>query len=473
MKVTSVLFVLSLFSHSGSALRPSLGGRTVTAAAAGVRGVVATATRSPLVVLQQQELPSSRIVRTTTAAALSATAAAIRQQRRRELSRRGRNNNKNRLVSPMRRFAVAALLGISLSVAAACAVPPPAHAASIIEAFKSKNYEQIVARPNFASSSSQSADQTATAKQQRSRRVRVLTASGVVLGTTVVGVGNLKRKQQQQSKDEEEEEEKQREEAKESSPKEPRDAVDGDPQAVVTKKPFRLPDEMQMDNNKEDNADVDVDADEASNKSRYQATLEKLIRNSQAEHSQVPRVLLSNKKRKKKEEAAEDEDDSDSSSSSSDNNDNTPAPSAAARTVDFASAKAKIAQFFPSKAFNPNSNTRNDDDDEKEPTTATAVLGSTQPPLTPASSVVTANIAPATTNAASSISTTKSLAPLYSSVAQARQQPKPSAEEAKLQARYAAMDTLQDRAFQVLVDLGMVELTSSAGSDDGDDDEWQ
>ena len=96
MKFMSLLFALLLFIHSGSALRPSsLGGGTVTAAAAGVRGVVATATRSPLFVLQQQELQSSRIVRTTTSAALSATAAAaIRQQRRRELSRRGRNNNR-------------------------------------------------------------------------------------------------------------------------------------------------------------------------------------------------------------------------------------------------------------------------------------------------------------------------------------------------------------------------------------------
>ena len=356
-------------------------------------------------------------------------------------------------------------------MAAASAVPPPAHAAATIAAFKSQNYEQIVARPNFASASG-GAVQTPTSKQQRSRRVRVLTASGVVLGTTVVGVGNLKRKQQQQSKDEEEEEEKQREEARESSsPKEPRDADDVDPQAVVTKKSFRLPEEMQIDNvKKEDNGNgnVDVDADEASNKSRYQATLEKLIRNSQAEHSQVPRVLLGNNKRKKKLEAAEDTDDSDPSSGISDNNDNTPAPSAAARTVDFASAKAKIAQFFPSKASNPNTNTR--DDDEKEPTTATAVLGSTQPPLTPTSSVVTANIATATTNTASSISTTKSLAPVYSSVGQARQQPKPPTEESKLQARYAAMDNPQDRAFQILVDLGMVELTSSA---DSDDDEWQ
>ena len=47
--------------------------------------------------------------------------------------------------------------------------------------------------------------------------------------------------------------------------------------------------------------------------------------------------------------------------------------------------------------------------------------------------------------------------------AQVRQQPKSPAEEARLQARYAAIPTLEERAFTILVDLGMVQVHSTTG----------
>jgi hypothetical protein len=45
-----------------------------------------------------------------------------------------------------------------------------------------------------------------------------------------------------------------------------------------------------------------------------------------------------------------------------------------------------------------------------------------------------------------------------------RKQPKSLDEERKLQAKYAAIPTLEERAFQILVDLGMVEITGSTTS---------
>ena len=37
-------------------------------------------------------------------------------------------------------------------------------------------------------------------------------------------------------------------------------------------------------------------------------------------------------------------------------------------------------------------------------------------------------------------------------------QPRPRAEEMKLAAKYASIESLEERAFQILVDLGMVEI---------------
>lgn len=45
-------------------------------------------------------------------------------------------------------------------------------------------------------------------------------------------------------------------------------------------------------------------------------------------------------------------------------------------------------------------------------------------------------------------------------IANARQQPKAPAEEARLQAKYAAIESLEERAYTILVDLGMVQVTS-------------
>ena len=51
------------------------------------------------------------------------------------------------------------------------------------------------------------------------------------------------------------------------------------------------------------------------------------------------------------------------------------------------------------------------------------------------------------------------LPPYYkSNMIKARQQPKSRWTEAKLQARYAAIESIEERAFQILVDLGMVAL---------------
>ena len=50
------------------------------------------------------------------------------------------------------------------------------------------------------------------------------------------------------------------------------------------------------------------------------------------------------------------------------------------------------------------------------------------------------------------------LPPYYSSVAKARKQPKSRWTEAKLQERYAAIESVEARAFQILVDLGMVDI---------------
>jgi hypothetical protein len=48
---------------------------------------------------------------------------------------------------------------------------------------------------------------------------------------------------------------------------------------------------------------------------------------------------------------------------------------------------------------------------------------------------------------------------LNSRMLQRLQQPKPPKEEARLQAKYAAIESLEERAFTILVDLGMVELS--------------
>jgi hypothetical protein len=45
-----------------------------------------------------------------------------------------------------------------------------------------------------------------------------------------------------------------------------------------------------------------------------------------------------------------------------------------------------------------------------------------------------------------------------------QQQPKSSGEEVRLQAKYAAIESLEERAFTILVDLGMVETSSSTDS---------
>ena len=50
-----------------------------------------------------------------------------------------------------------------------------------------------------------------------------------------------------------------------------------------------------------------------------------------------------------------------------------------------------------------------------------------------------------------------------------QQQPKSPVEEARLQAKYAAIESLEERAFTVLVDLGMVELSSSEPTENA----WQ
>ena len=45
-------------------------------------------------------------------------------------------------------------------------------------------------------------------------------------------------------------------------------------------------------------------------------------------------------------------------------------------------------------------------------------------------------------------------------IKRARQQPKLAKEEAELAAKYAAIESLSERAFQILLDLGMVQVTS-------------
>lgn len=52
-------------------------------------------------------------------------------------------------------------------------------------------------------------------------------------------------------------------------------------------------------------------------------------------------------------------------------------------------------------------------------------------------------------------------------IAEARRQPKPPEVEAELAARYGSMD-LEERAFAILVDLGMVEITLDPSSPDYD-----
>jgi hypothetical protein len=47
----------------------------------------------------------------------------------------------------------------------------------------------------------------------------------------------------------------------------------------------------------------------------------------------------------------------------------------------------------------------------------------------------------------------------------ARRQPKSAAEEAALAAKYAAIEALMDRAYQILLDLGMIEETQPIDMD--------
>ena len=67
------------------------------------------------------------------------------------------------------------------------------------------------------------------------------------------------------------------------------------------------------------------------------------------------------------------------------------------------------------------------------------------------------------TNEKSTVTTTE-LPLMTRSFVQARSQPKSPSEEKKLQRKYAAIPELGDRAYQILVDLGMVEVEFESGA---------
>ena len=67
-----------------------------------------------------------------------------------------------------------------------------------------------------------------------------------------------------------------------------------------------------------------------------------------------------------------------------------------------------------------------------------------------------------TTKAAMIVETPNNILPnLEKRYLQARQQPKSPSEEMKLQAKYAAIESVEDRAFQILLDLGMIQKTNN------------
>jgi hypothetical protein len=127
--------------------------------------------------------------------------------------------------------------------------------------------------------------------------------------------------------------------------------------------------------------------------------------------------------------------------------------------VDLSAAKEKISQFFQNMKNKEDSSTSNLDQDS---TAAAVTTGTRTKPIERA--ILPAPVTKTTVN---SVHKTNPFSSRTTNInnsnkfQKARQQPKSPAEEARLQAKYAAIESLEERAFTILVDLGMVELTSS------------
>jgi len=371
MKTLSFLLLLSLWIDNGFSFSPSC--PKVRPQQQRPRSSFA---QHPSVLLASST-PTSTPNPTLAAAATSPLF--VKQQKRRSLSKRQK----------LARWVAPALFG---AMALFSPILPqntqPAHAAPTPVIV-------MTSRTQFASASAHHPEPTVAQQASHSGRIRISTASGVVLGTAAVGVGKTKLRRQQEQ---EEDEELVVEMAHDSSLQK-NNATFATTTNSSTNASFRLPKAT------------------ATTKDTFKNTRKEAV--SKDDSEETLREPQSRGPVELKESQA---------------------------SFDFASsAKEKIVKFFP----------------------ASVKISETPPTTT-------------TTKTASTTTTTDStvITPFYANPLKARQQqPKSPAEEAKLQARYAAIESLEERAFQILVDLGMVEVTvpdsSSGSSTIVDEGEWQ
>jgi len=310
---------------------------------------------------------------TPTLAAAATSPLFVKQQKRRSLSKR---QKLARWIAPAFFGAIALLSPI---------LPQntqPAHAAPTPVIV-------MTSRTQFASASAHP-EPTVAQQASHSGRIRISTASGVVLGTAAVGVGKTKLRRQQEQEDEEL-------------------VVEMAPDSSLQKN------NVTLTTTNSTNASFRLPKATATTKDTFKNTRKEAV--SKDDPEETLREPQSRGPVQLKESQA---------------------------SFDFASsAKEKIVKSFP----------------------ASVKISETPPTTT-------------TTKTASTTTTTDStvITPFYANPLKARQQqPKSPAEEAKLQARYAAIESLEERAFQILVDLGMVEVTvpDSSSSTIVDEGEWQ